>query len=244
MKTLLDKFISLPEPLIYVIIIGGSLVLLILLIARSEQPVWTMKNKKRAMRAVEKLKWTDYKTLKEIAEKSPIPEVREAAREKNQPGLAIYDAYQKQKDGVPQPKSAGDVKTEPFTLGVWKRGYLAEVTAVLPEDVRPSCADAADYRLELQHEREMVGMYTDGTSGDRVDLKGTLMHGSRIAWASSEYGSAPPAQKYWSGSGASGSAPEDPTQIIIDAVQAVRGRRRAKKLDEKFAKLRGARKRA
>ena len=238
MKTLLDKFISLPEPLIYVIIIGGSLALLILLIARSEQPVWTMKNKKRAMRAVERLKWTDYKTLKEITEKSPFPEVREAAREKNQPGLAIYDAYQKQKDGIPQPKSTGEVKTEPFTLGVWKRGYLEEVTAVLPEDVRPSCADAADYCLELSHERTMVGMYTDGTSGERVDLKGTLMHGSRIASVMSEYGSAPPAQKYWSGSGAYGSAPEDPTALIIDAVQEVRSRKRAKKIEEKLASLR------
>ena len=138
--------------------------------------------------------------------------------------------------GLPGP--AGDVPTEPFTLGVWKGVFLEEVRAVLPEDVRPSCADAADYRLELRHEREMVGMYTDGTSGDRVDLKGTLMHGSRIVWASSEYGSAPPAQKYWSGSGAYGSAPEDPTALIIDAIQEVRSRQRAKKIDEKLAAMR------
>ena len=244
MKTLLDKFLSLPEPLIYVIIIGGCLVVLVLLIARSEQPVWTMKNKKRAMRAVEKLKWTDYKTLKEITEKSPFPEVREAAREKNQPGLAIYDAYQKDKvKGVYKP-AAGDVPTEPFTLGVWKGVFLEEVRAVLPEDVRPSCADAADYRLDLRLDRETVGMYTDGTSGERVDLKGTLMHGSRIAWVMSEYGSAPPAQKHWTGSGAYGSAPEDPTALIIEAIQEVRSRQRAKKLDEKFAKQRGGRKRA
>ncbi len=51
----------------------------------------------------------------------------------------------------------------------------------------------------------------------------------------------PPARKHWTGSGASGSAPEDPARLIIKAIRAVRGRQRAKKLDEKSAALRVAR---
>ena len=79
-------------------------------------------------------------------------------------------------------------------------------------------------------------MYTDGTAGKRVDLKGTLMHGSKIAWASSEYGGAPPSEKHWHGSGASGSAPADPTELILDAVKVVRERKKAADLDEKLKK--------
>lgn len=54
-----------------------------------DKPGWKYKNQKRALKALDKLDELDYRQLQEFEEKSPLPEIRQAAQEKNRLGNQI-----------------------------------------------------------------------------------------------------------------------------------------------------------
>ena len=198
-----------------------------------EKPAWKHKDPKRAMKELNKLNEYDYIFLKEVEEKSPLPEIQQAAREKNRLGNRIWSALQNpngpSRFGEPEKldfESEEAMNIEPGTLVLFTRGYsgsiyLHRATYCLPEDIKPSCPAAAEYRLELDYGENTVGTYTDGSSALQSHVKAKLTRGSVPVWEDGVSGGTPPSQKYWGSSNRTGTR-ADATRLVLRAVRTVR----------------------
>lgn len=202
-----------------------------------EKPAWKYKDPKRAMKELNKLNEYDYILLKEVEEKSPLPEVRQAAGEKNRLGNDIRDALQNPQGSrrFAEPEkldleSENSQNIEHGTLVVFTGGYgsdihLHRVTYCLPEDVKPVCPAAAEYRLELSYSENTVGNYTDGSSALQSLVKAKLTRGSETVWEDSASGGTPPSQKYWGSTNRTGTW-ADATRLVLRAIRTVRSDRK------------------
>lgn len=204
-----------------------------------DKPGWKYKNQKRALKALDKLDELDYRQLREFEEKSPLPEIRQAAQEKNRLGnqirFVLLDPRGPRRFEEPEKLDFNSEKARQTEAGKLVIHYpkrydssvnLHRVTYYLPDDVKPSCPEAAEYRLELNYGESTVGSYTDGSSAVQSHVKGKLSRGSKPVWEDSAGGSAPPSEKYWSGKNAAGSM-ADATPIVMRAIRTVRNDRKS-----------------
>ncbi len=213
-----------------------------------EKPAWKYKDPKRAMKELNKLNQYDYILLKEVEEKSPLPEIRQAAREKNRLGNSIWSALQNpngpRRFAEPEEldlESEEGMNIERGTLAVVRGGYggktyLHWATYSLPEDIKPSCPAAAEYRLELNYGENTVGTYTDGSSALQSHVKAKLTRGPLSVWEDSVSGGTPPSEKYWGSTNRTGTR-ADATRLVLRAVRTVReNRKRDLDMDDSLQK--------
>ncbi|MBR6089245.1 MAG: hypothetical protein IKP86_04870 [Anaerolineaceae bacterium] len=203
-----------------------------------EKPAWKYKDAERAMKALDKLDELDYQQLLEVEEKSPLQEVRQAARTKNSLGYqikyALENSFSPRRFAELETvdlNSSEDVDTEPGTLIVFTRGsggetYIHRATYSLPKDIRSSCPEAAEYRLELKYCENAVGAYTDGSSAWQSYVNGKLTRDLFTVWESSISGGKPPSQKYWGSANNTGKR-ADATPLVLRAIRTVRGNRKS-----------------
>ena len=100
------------------------------------------------------------------------------------------------------------------------------MTYSLPDDIKPSCAEAAEYRLELNYHEDVVGSYTDGTTAKQSFVTGKLSRGTVPVWEEGASGGKPPAQKYWGGRNDTGSR-ADAAPMVLRAIRTIRTDRNA-----------------
>ncbi len=198
-----------------------------------KKQVWEYKDREKAMKALDDLDELDYKKLLTVEEKSPFPEVQQAAREKNRLGYTISDVLKNphgsRRFAEPEMldfKSERAGKTESGTLVVFTRGfggdiYFHRVTYCLPDDIKPSCPEAAEYRLELKIDTIEVGSYSDGHTAGQSYVKGILSRKTEPVWEQTVYGGKPPEQKYW-GSANNTGTPADAAPLVLRAVGTIR----------------------